>query len=141
LRKRAILCQSLEPCSGTCKRAPVQAGLSASEVSGCPAGSASFRAKPRRPQVITTSKRTAGKMRSRCLRSGVSLVNVICRRKKNMQRSVLTTLFAPSGELCPLGGTFTARGELSLLFKKNGGANRELHPQGIISPLGVKVWP
>jgi hypothetical protein len=51
--------------------------------------------------------------------------------------------FAPRDELCPLGRMFTPpftpRGELHSSVYKNGGANKEIHPQGITSPLGDKI--
>jgi hypothetical protein len=52
---------------------------------------------------------------------------------------------APRGDICPLLGgmftpSFTPRGEHYTIYK-NGGANREFHPQGITSPQGDKFHP
>jgi hypothetical protein len=56
----------------------------------------------------------------------------------------LTTWFSPRGELCPLGGVFTPRGEHSLLFRRMEGRTYvEFYPQVITSPrpLGTKFTP
>jgi hypothetical protein len=57
----------------------------------------------------------------------------------------LISPLAPRGKICPLGRmltpSFTPRCEHSLLFRWNGGANREFHPQGITSPPGDNFTP
>jgi hypothetical protein len=60
--------------------------------------------------------------------------------------SLLGVNLAPRGETCPLGEMFTPSlrsppGVNTLYVLKNGGVNRQFHPQGITSPQGTKFTP